>query len=107
MLHFCSKAKAESDHLESSLQSASAYYNGISSASGFHAEVSFNLEASAKLPKSRGPHVGQDMRRLPSEKEDKFCAKATYQAQRILLYSPEAVIIPLVPAVPAKIFLKR
>eukprot|EP00250_Pteridium_aquilinum_P013407 c21321_g1_i1 orf=428-6595(+) len=106
MLHE-SKAKAESDPLEPSLYGASSYHHGISSASGFHAEVSFVLEASAKLSKSSVLHVGQDMGRLSSEREDRSCTKASYQAQRILLYPPEAVVVPLVPAVPAKLFLKR
>ncbi|KAI5059150.1 hypothetical protein GOP47_0025469 [Adiantum capillus-veneris] len=106
MLHE-SKVKGETDHLEQSSQGASSNDHSLSSASGFHAEVSFTFETLSRLPKGNSLHGAQDMGKSFQEKENKTAAKSSHEVQRILLYPPEAVIVPLVPAVPAKVFLKR
>ncbi|MCO5585901.1 hypothetical protein L7F22_039835 [Adiantum nelumboides] len=106
MLHE-SKDKGEIDQLERSFQGASSNDHGLSSASGFHAEVSFTFETSSRLLKGNSLHGAQDMGRSFQEKEEKISTKSSCEVQKILLYPPEAVIVPLVPAVPAKVFLKR
>lgn len=111
-----SKTKAVNDHLEPPLHMASSCYHGISSASGVHAEVSFGHESHAtpaatmKISKSRGLHTLQNSGRngtMAAERDDRSCTKSSHQCERTLLYPPEAVLVPLVPAVPARIFLKR
>ena len=92
------------EQLEESVDISSSYPYCISSSCGLHAEIKFGQ---SRHGYNRDLHSEKNMLVVSSEKKDSGDEKSDSHLSCTLFYSPDAVLVPLLPAVPSKIFLKR
>ena len=91
------------EQLEESIGISSSYPYCITSSCGLHAEIKFGQ---SRPGYNRDFHSEKNMV-VSSEKKDSGDEKSDSHLSCTLFYSPDAVLVPLLPAVPSRIFLKR